>query len=115
MEIEHVSIPLYAADYLWKVDYELLPDKRIRLGVMLKEEEAGLRVRGVGDDSPAQRAGIKEDDLLTEVDGKPLAVVPDLADYLQTKSSGDAVRLKLLRAGKIEEVTAILSQATPAE
>jgi uncharacterized iron-regulated protein len=117
MEIEHVSIPLYAADYLWKVDYELLPDKRIRLGVMLKEEEgAGLRVRGVGDDSPAQRAGIKEDDLLTEVDGMSLSVVPDLADYLQTKSSGDAVRLNLLRAGKIEEVTAILStQDKPAE
>jgi len=116
MEIEHVSIPLYAADYYWKVDYELLPDKRIRLGVMLKEEEAGLRVRGVGDDSPARRAGIMDDDLLTEVDDQPLSVVPDLADYLQTKSPGDAVRLKLLRAGQVEEVTAILStQDKPAE
>ncbi len=109
MEIEHVSIPLYSADYLWKVDYEILPDNRIRLGVMLQEQESGLLVRGVGDNSSAQRAGIKEDDLLIEVDGKALAVVPDLADYLQTKSPGDSVILKLLRGGKTEKVTAILT------
>jgi len=109
MEIEHVSIPLYSADYLWKVDYELLKDNRIRLGVMLREEKNGLRVHGVGKGSSAENAGIQKDDLLTAVDGLALKTVPDLADYLQTKSHGDRVTLQLTRKGKIEKAFALLS------
>ena len=37
MTVEKVSIPLYLADFAWKLDYKVLPENRIRLGVRLKE------------------------------------------------------------------------------
>ena len=44
MEVEKVSIPLYAADYAWKVEYKV-PDN-VRLGVRLEQKKEGIMIAG---------------------------------------------------------------------
>ncbi|MEC7641389.1 MAG: ChaN family lipoprotein [Nitrospinota bacterium] len=105
MEVEEVPIPLYSADFAWKITYKVLSSNRIRLGVFLEELDEGLRVKGVGKDSNAARAGIQKDDVLMQLDRMPLNGQKDLVERLQGKKIGDHATLKLQRAGHIMEVT----------
>ncbi len=47
--------------------------------------------------SPADKAGIKENDIITAVDGKALAPDADLSDVLQSHQVGDTVAFTVLR------------------
>jgi len=50
--------------------------------------------------SPADKAGIKENDLIIEINGKKLDEKSELADLIQEFKIGDEVELALLRNGK---------------
>ena len=110
MEVEVVPIPLYAADFAWKVSYKVLPANRIKLGVFLKELENGLLVKNVGEGSNAAKAGIQKDDVLLQLDGQQLSGQNDLVDRLQLKKIGDKITLKLRRNNKHIEVQVSLYQ-----
>lgn len=97
MSYESVSVPLYSADFAWKVDYKVLPEGKIKLGVFLEETEEGPKIKSVGENSNAERAGILANDILIEMSGKSIAEVEDLKEVLQTKKSGDIVIVKLIR------------------
>ncbi len=47
--------------------------------------------------SPAHKAGIAENDIITEIDGKPLSEDQDLSDMLQQHKVGDRIELTVLR------------------
>lgn len=99
MKIKPVSIPLYAADFGWKISYKVLPQNRIRLGIRVKDDSGkGVRVVSVAKNSTAEKMKIAKDDLLLELDGETLSGVEDLVDLLQTKDFGDPVNLLLRRA-----------------
>ena len=49
--------------------------------------------------SPADKAGIKENDLIIEVNGKKMDEKSELADLIQEFKIGDEVELTLLRNG----------------
>lgn len=51
-------------------------------------------------DSPADKAGIKENDIITEIDGKPLNEKEDFMDLIQEHAVGDVVELTILRKDK---------------
>ena len=55
--------------------------------------------KAVMPNSPADKAGIKENDLITEVNGKKLDEKSELADLIQEFKIGDEVELALLRNG----------------
>lgn len=110
MEVEEVPIPLYAADFAWKVSYKVLPPHRIKLGVFLKELDEGLLVKAVGKGSNAARAGILKEDLLLQLDGQPITGQDDMVARLQLKQIGDQVTLKLLRNGNALEFKVTLTQ-----
>ncbi len=67
---------------------------RARVGL---PEAPGLLVRAVAEGSPAAAAGLDEGDLLTAVDGRPVASVDDLWDALDAAAARDAVEVTLLR------------------
>ncbi len=60
--------------------------------------------------SPADTAGIAENDIILSVDGEVLRTV-DLASSLRTKKVGDTIKLKVLTKGKEREVELILEEA----
>jgi uncharacterized iron-regulated protein len=97
MSYDSVLVPLYSADFAWKVDYKVLPEGKIKLGVFLEETEKGPKIKSVGENSNADRGGILANDILIEMSGEPIAGVEDLKEILQTKKSGEIVIVKLIR------------------
>jgi serine protease Do len=60
--------------------------------------------------SPADKAGLKENDIITQVNDKKLSEDHDLTDVLQTYKVGDTVELTVLRHDKTEKVKLTLEE-----
>ena len=70
----------------------------------------GISVQSVIKDSPADKAGIKEGDIITKIEDKEVTSVPELNRYKNNYKIGDTITLTLLRSGKEEEVHVTLSE-----
>lgn len=74
------------------------------LGVGLREEtgspDGGARVTTVVPDSPADKAGLEEDDVIVGLDGKIIRGPLALTERVHAAKPGDKVSLDLLRGGK---------------
>jgi serine protease Do len=81
------------------VRYEMI-DKRTAI---LNDVVEGAYVVSVISGSPASDVGIKEDDIITEIDGKKLTGSndKDLAQIILNKKVGDTVKVKVYRLGEI--------------
>ena len=73
-----------------------------------KVERAGALVAEVEADSPAAKAGIQPGDIITGVEGKPIATPRDLAVDVAAVKPGDQAKIDLLRDGGNETVTAAI-------
>jgi len=60
--------------------------------------------------SPADKAGIVENDIILEVDGKKLDKDTSLSHYISTKKAGNQIKLKLESKGQQKEVTVTLEE-----
>jgi S1-C subfamily serine protease len=67
-------------------------------------------ISGVGTASPAEKAGLRDGDVITEFGGKAMHNLQDLTNALAQASPGDRVTVKVLRDGKAIELHAILGQ-----
>ena len=79
---------------------------RPRLGIKAQdlEEGKGAKVLDVDDESPAEKAGIKEGDVINEFDGKPVENADDLAKLARANKEKFTYKIKLTRDGKAQEV-----------
>jgi membrane-associated protease RseP (regulator of RpoE activity) len=76
---------------------EVLPltkELRVHFGA---PEDAGVLVARVEENSPAAAAGIQVGDVLTAVDGAPIAGPPSLAHAVREKKAGESVNLDFIR------------------
>ena len=64
----------------------------------------GVFVSEVTPNAPAEKAGLKEEDIITSVDGKPVKNGQDLIETVSNKSVGSTVSIGILRAGKTENL-----------
>ncbi len=60
--------------------------------------------------SPADRAGIKENDIITHVDGQELTEDADLSEELQKLKVGDQIEMTVLRNGKEIKARTVLEE-----
>lgn len=60
--------------------------------------------------SPAEKAGIKEKDILLEINGKKITPEKTVGDILETCSVNDCKKIKILRAGKEFETEVTLGE-----
>lgn len=72
--------------------------------------ENGIYVVEVIKNSPAQTAGIKEGDIITQIDGVKLNKMSELRKYIYTKSPGDEVTLTVQRKGITSFVKVVLGK-----
>lgn len=77
-----------------------------KLGVSVQDTEdgKGVNVIEVDEDGNAAKAGIKEDDVITEVDGKAVNGADEIAKIMKENKDKGSVKVKLLRKGKTENV-----------
>ena len=62
--------------------------------------ENGIYVESILYNSQAQKAGLKEGDIITKVDEKIINKMNELREYIYTKKPGDQVKLSVLRNTK---------------
>ena len=110
MEVKKVSIPLYAADYAWKVEYRVPGQNKVKLGVRLAQEK-GVRIKAVGKNSNAQTAGMKPGDLLVSMDGQALSGVDDVLELLSHKKFDDHSTFQLQRDNQTLTVEVVFKQS----
>lgn len=78
--------------------------RRLRRAVGLPEAD-GLLVRGVEEDSPAAKAGIKEGDLIVEAAGRSLSTADDLFAALEGVKAGGSIELAVLRGAESKAIS----------
>ena len=68
------------------------------------EVTEGALIKKVTEDSPAEQAGLKVDDIVTEVNGKKVKSAGELTSYVKSSAAGDVLNLKVYRDGSYIEV-----------
>lgn len=64
--------------------------------------EEGIYIAQINKESPAEKAGLKEADIILSIDGKTLNRMNDLREYIYSKKPEETITLKIKR-GKIEK------------
>lgn len=82
---------------------------RVRLGIIpdYSDTPGGLRINGVTDNSAAQRAGLRAEDILTALGSYRIRSIYDLMEALQHFSPGDTTSVEYLRDGVPHRTTVI--------
>lgn len=76
-----------------------------------RDVTSGVAVMKVVPNSPAAKAGLKEFDVIVEMDDEKIEDVLDLRKHLYNrKQIGDQMKVKFYRNGKIEETTVTLTE-----
>ena len=84
---------------------ELTPS--IRRDASLKDQH-GILISSVYDESPAEKAGLEENDIILTYDGKSVQYDDELVDLVQNTAPDTKVKLEIFRNGKtIEKIVTI--------
>lgn len=84
----------------------MLENQFVGIGVQVEKAPAGVYITKVFDNSPAEKAGLTEGDVFSEVDGKKVAKMEvDELVTLVRGPKGSEVEIKVKRAGEKEDLT----------
>ncbi len=105
MVLELAGFPIKKVDVNVLKDFKVIPGGQ-SIGVKLNT--VGVLVVGhhqvnteEGKESPGEKAGIKVGDLITEINGKRIEKMSDVAPYVQSAgNSGDALNITIMRDNK---------------
>ena len=94
--------------YLGAELMSLTPELRRHFG--LPDEDAGVMVGKVMEDSPAARAGVEVGDVVTRFDGETVRTSGDLTRAVRRRKTGDTVDLEVWRDGRQVTLSAALEE-----
>lgn len=87
--------------------------RKLRAAVGLPERD-GVLIRGVEEDSPAGRAGLRTGDLIVAGGGREIASVDDLYQALDSVAEGDTLSVRIVRGAEELDVSVAFGDARPA-
>lgn len=90
-------------------NFNFTSDKAM-LGVSTQKVEGGVEVQSVTKESGAEKAGIKEKDIITMIDGDKIEDPDDLTAAVQKHKAGDKITVTVLRDKKEQKLTAELTK-----
>jgi serine protease Do len=73
----------------------------------------GALVRGLKPDAPAAKAGVKNGDVILELNGQPVESANDLRLRISQTAPGSSVKLEISRDGKTQNVDVTLAELPP--
>jgi len=99
------DVKLLPSDFFWVVERKKLPPK-VRMGILMEYDDKDKRVliKGVVKGSPAQKAGLKDGDILLKIDETDIKETFDAIYIVNRKKQGDVVHVIVERGGKIKPV-----------
>jgi serine protease Do len=79
---------------------------RPKLGLSIQDTEdgKGVKVLDVDDDSNAAKAGVKEGDIITQVDDKAITSADEMSRTIRSKTEQGNYKLQVLRGGKQQTI-----------
>ncbi|MGH2554051.1 MAG: PDZ domain-containing protein [Chitinophagaceae bacterium] len=80
------------------------------LGVTTEKMENGVSIQNVTKESGAEKAGLKEGDVITKIDDKKINDPDELSKIIREHKPGDKVKVSILRDKKEQTVTAELTK-----
>lgn len=103
-----VNSDVFKKGLLFNQNFTFSTDDKPRLGLRAQDTEdgKGVTVKEIGDDeSPAAKAGLKEDDIITQVNGKNVTSLKDIRDLIDTVKPGDNVQIQYKRGTALQTAT----------
>lgn len=97
------------ADYMVLANDESLPPAGL-MRVFLDETDDGVFIRDFSPDSPAEKAGVKKNDRITRIDGKPIRYFVDVKLQMLDKRPGDEIELETVRESLIMGPESVVSR-----
>ena len=101
---EEATIGIYA------YDKEVIPYLNSNFGINYKNFDTGIYVAQITKNGPADNSELKENDIITSINGKQLNTMNDLREYIYTKKPNDEVVLKITRGKISKEIKLILGK-----
>lgn len=83
-----------------KLDWNFSRKPRLGIEIQDTEESNGVKVTEVEDETPAQKAGIEENDVITSINGKAIKSVDEIKSVLKDVKEGDLIKAGIIRSGK---------------
>jgi serine protease Do len=80
------------------------------LGVSTEKTDAGIKITEVTKESAAEKAGLKEGDIITKIDDKAIEDAGDVFEAISKKKPEDKVTVTYKRDGKEQTATATLKK-----
>lgn len=119
-----ITIP---ADVAWKIAESLVKDGKIKRGYLgirsqtvnipaeakkslKREQETGLLIVGMEDESPAANAGMMVGDILVGVAGETIEHHDELFTRLSGAVVGKSTAMDILRGGKLESIQVVIGE-----
>jgi len=87
-----------------------MDENRAMLGGSTEKTVGGVEVQDVTEESAAEKAGIKEEDVITKIDDKKIEDPDQLSAAIKAHKPGDKVTVTYLRDKKEQKVTAELTK-----
>lgn len=75
----------------------------------------GILLNGIFPDSPADRAGLRKNDVILALDGEKIGAGAAFVEKVATKVPGDEVRLTVIQRGREREIDVVLGEAPEVE
>lgn len=87
-----------------------MDENRAMLGVTTDQADKGAEIQSVSDESAAEKAGLKEGDVIIKIDDKKIETPDDLTEAIQDRKPGDKVNITYLRDKKEQRASAELGK-----
>jgi len=80
------------------------------IGVSLMDSDSGVLVYSVTENSPAENAGLKENDIIVAANGSAITEASDISALVSDSAPGDEVKLTVLRNGETVQLTVTVGE-----
>jgi serine protease Do len=77
---------------------------KLGLSVQDSDDGKGVKVIEVDEESTAAKAGVKQEDIITEVDGKAINSTDDMVKIIKESKEKASIMVKLQRGGKTQNI-----------